>query len=204
MTTIVEPGEVPEIASWYFDGRGIFYVKGQNGIVRRDVQTKDEREILAPATSDFQFFRFAVSPDGRQVAVMGRLKNTEGLIVRLVPVDGGAARDLLVDNHQTGLGWVTWTPDGKFLLFNRYGADDQLAGLWYISAAGGQAHKLQLSGVQDRAIMNVAIHPDGKQLAFNTDENTRKSEIWVLENFLPPLADSKPAAAANASAAKSR
>ena len=129
-------------------------------------------------------------------------QNADGLILRLIPVEGGESRVLFTDNHKTGLGWVTWTPDGKFLVFTRYGSDDKLAGLWYVPAAGGQTRKLEVSG-KDRAILNMAVHPDGKQLAFTTFAS-RKSEIWALENFLPPLADSKPPAAADASTAKGK
>jgi hypothetical protein len=36
----------------------------------------------------------------------------------------------------------------------------------------------------------LAVHPDGKQLAL-TAQGTGKSEVWALENFLPPLSDAK-------------
>src|SRR5262249_4038631 len=39
--------------------------------------------------------------------------------------------------------------------------------------------------------------PDGRHLALSTSEG-RKSEIWALENFLPPLDEPKPTATAAA------
>jgi Tol biopolymer transport system component len=170
--------------------------------VYRDAATGNEREILAPGNADFASIRFDVSPDGRQLAVMGMAKATGELILRLLPVAGGTSRELLRGDQKTGLGWVTWTPDGKFLLFTRYGSDETLRGLWYISTAGGQPRKVTVSGVDDDQIFNMAVHPDGKQLAFTTNAS-RRYQIWAMENFLPPLKDSvSPAAAAGASATK--
>jgi hypothetical protein len=31
----------------------------------------------------------------------------------------------------------------------------------------------------------VSVHPDGRQIAFDAQEN--RFEVWVMENFLPSL-----------------
>jgi len=33
---------------------------------------------------------------------------------------------------------------------------------------------------------SFALHPDNRRFVFSVDEGS-KSELWVLENFLPPL-----------------
>jgi len=74
--------------------------------------------------------------------------------------------------------------------------------LWRILAAGGEPQKLEITLPN---MEHLRIHPDGRQIAFSSSSpQAAKSEVWVLENFLPPLADSKPPAAADASAAKGK
>jgi Tol biopolymer transport system component len=36
----------------------------------------------------------------------------------------------------------------------------------------------------------MRVHPDGRRIAFTADEPTQ-SEVWVMENFLPPAEGSK-------------
>jgi hypothetical protein len=36
----------------------------------------------------------------------------------------------------------------------------------------------------------MRVHPDGRRIAFTADEPTR-SEVWVMENFLPALKAAK-------------
>jgi Tol biopolymer transport system component len=205
VTTILEPLVTTDWANpqWSPDGRGIFCGKGKNGIFYLDVPAKSEREILAPGNAVFTSRRFAVSPDGRHLAVLGIAKDTGGLILRLLPVDGGAARDLLTDDQKTGLGWVTWTPDRKFLLFTRVDSDEKLRGLWYIAVDGAKPHKLEVTGIGASRVVNMAVHPNGKQLAVTTSA-FKRCEVWALENFLPPLKDSAASAAAVAAADKSK
>jgi hypothetical protein len=73
---------------------------------------------------------------------------------------------------------VTWTPDGRHLLFNRFGTG------WRISVEGGAPERL------DFALTAGRIHPEGRRIAF-TSGSGRRSEIWVMENFLPPIKASR-------------
>ena len=34
-------------------------------------------------------------------------------------------------------------------------------------------------------MMFVTVHPDNRRVVFSVDEGS-KSELWVMENFLPP------------------
>ena len=54
--------------------------------------------------------------------------------------------------------------------------------LWRIPVNGGEPQKLDLSM---RKLMHVRIHPDGRRIAFTGSSQPEKSEVWVMENFLP-------------------
>ena len=52
---------------------------------------------------------------------------------------------------------------------------------------GGQPRKLDLG---ERRATQLQVHPDGKRVAFWTNNQTAE-QIWVLENFLPALSAKK-------------
>jgi hypothetical protein len=37
------------------------------------------------------------------------------------------------------------------------------------------------------SVRSVSFHPDGKHVAFAASAGKDKSEVWVMENFLPKL-----------------
>jgi Tol biopolymer transport system component len=162
------------------DGRTIFYTKPLDDrvtLMRFDIQTRRESELKSIPCCLSEFVSLAVSPDGRQLAmVLG------GGIVEVMPAAGGQSREVFrpVDpGPDTGTlrHALAWTPDQRFLLLVR--GDDR--SLWKVPAAGGQAEKM---GIPMENIKNLAVHPDGRQFVFDaaTEEPTR--EIWALENFL--------------------
>ena len=59
----------------------------------------------------------------------------------------------------------------------------QSSEIWRIPAQGGTPLKLDLSVPK---MASFALHPDNRHFAFSVNEGS-KSELWVMENFLPPL-----------------
>jgi TolB protein len=165
--------------AWSPDGKAIFYIHRSRGekyvdrILSRNLETGEERELWR-GEMVLEFPYLLPSPDGRQLAACSR----ESL--RIVPAGGGELRELLKAQGAERLWLVSWTPDGRYLLFTKTlrGA----AELWRIAAEGGQPERLAplprpLNG-------ELRLHPDGQRVAFTGGED--KFEVWVLENFLPP------------------
>ena len=183
------------------DGKSLFFQRYGEGRLRRILQqnreTGVEKELYAAADRSFQ--SVTLSPDGQQLAF------TESGNLKLLPAAGGELRELMKGKGSVSA--VAWTPDGRHLLCQRQvpGNPDGEASrreLWRVPAGGGEPQKLEVSLP---GMPHLRIHPDGRQIAFSArSPETDKSEIWALENFLPPLDDSKRPAAANASDAKSK
>jgi hypothetical protein len=82
---------------------------------------------------------------------------------------------------------LRWASDGRYILAQaldtKTGWYTSTSEIWRIPVQGGTPLRLDLSiaGMQ-----NFALHPDSRRFAFSVDEGT-KTELWVLENFLPPL-----------------
>jgi len=176
---------------WSIDGKTIFYTHGEFNesfdIRVRDLETGRETEIYPPASSPGTPNNLALSPDGRWLA-FGLGNSLESWVLMVMPAAGGEPRELMrlpqAEGSFTGLEWAR---DGKHLLFtseNFGGLNRGLKGeLWRISVEGGEPQKVGLA-TQDRG-GTLAMHPDGRQIAFTAGET--KEEVWVMENFLPPL-----------------
>jgi Tol biopolymer transport system component len=78
---------------------------------------------------------------------------------------------------------INWTPDGKNILYGRFldGSED-IVDLWVVPVSGGKPQK---AGLSMSRLMHLRISPNGKNIAFTASEQSAKSEVWVMENFLP-------------------
>jgi Tol biopolymer transport system component len=55
--------------------------------------------------------------------------------------------------------------------------------MWRVSLEDRQAQKINLNTMSFRYL---SVHPDGRHIIFSTEPNPLdKSEVWVMENFLP-------------------
>lgn len=103
---------------WSPDGKQIAYLRGRERLMVIDVATRAEREV---ARGEFGLpplgggRPFAWSPDGAWLAyyAVGARRFTN---VHRVPVAGGTGKPVSFVSNVSG-NMVTWSPDGKFLLF---------------------------------------------------------------------------------------
>jgi Tol biopolymer transport system component len=167
---------------WSTDGKAIIFYERNLGIRSRDLDTGQEVELYKAADESRQFTaqNLALSPDGRWLAFGDRG------IVMIMSSAGGAPRERLrIRRDEGSLTGLEWAGDGKYLLFSigAGGPGPNLTPeLWRMAVDDGQRQKVGLA-TQNSA--TLAIHPDGRQIAFTAGET--KQEVWVMENLLPPL-----------------
>jgi Tol biopolymer transport system component len=172
------------------DGKSLVYlamdiVSGSQSIVVRDLQTGQEKIVTEPAPKPTGM---ALSPDGQRVAVTTADEASGKQAVVVVPVTGGAAREIYkVDKPRSILRFPFWTPDGKEIVCGVSLQDKTEAFL--VPADGGDPRKLAVSiaGMTD-----LSFHPDGQRVAFSAGRS--QSEVWVMENFVPPAKPQSPTA----------
>lgn len=163
------------VADWSKDGKAIFYLN-QGIIYMRDLESGTEKQLY----QNKNLVRLLdLSPDGQSL-VCGTTNEKEATTsLLMLPVSGGEPVELYNFKGFSGIRIVlTWTPDGKYLLFP--GKLNQDNGMWRISVDGGEPEKLWQS---DKEYASVNIHPDGQQIVFSIFE--QNIEIWTMENFLP-------------------
>jgi Tol biopolymer transport system component len=114
--------------------------------------------------------KWAISPDGSQVAVLFRD------YIRLLPLGGGTPRDLFLKGWSAFGAGPDWSPDGKgFYVSSR---SPRGVTLLYIELNGhATAVWEQKGGLETWG----ALSPDGRHLAILGV--TVDSNVWMLENF---------------------
>jgi len=108
-----------------------------------------------------------------------------------MPAEGGELRELLELRGKESLSvprGIAWGPDSRNILLVKcvkmIDQEQSAQGrneLWLLAADSGERRKLgdllKGNGVE------ISLHPNGRSLVFSA--NVYKSEVWVMENFLP-------------------
>jgi len=117
------------------------------------------------------FARFAVSPDGGQVAVLDNAP-----AVTLVDVATGRSRTMTTSPRGGMLQDATFTPDGQTLIIA--GMEFETAAYGLI-AVGLDGHGTMLHATSNQWMSGPRVSPDGRRLAFST--KVFDSDVWLLE-----------------------
>ncbi|HUV64273.1 MAG TPA: M56 family metallopeptidase [Sedimentisphaerales bacterium] len=163
ITKLADEGVAPKLCP---DGKTLVFVKGGPIIMRRNLDTGEESEVVKTGAMFYD-----LSPDGREVVF--QVKDA----VKTVSLNGGQPRELFRGLAQSYN--LKWTRDGRYIIAH---ARNTASGeIWRVPAQGGTPLKLDLSVPK---LLFFALHPDNRRFAFSVNEGS-KSELWVLENFLP-------------------
>ena len=163
-----ESRRFPWESAWSPDGKTIYYEMGA-GIVARDIRTGQERRIHSDAR------HFAISPDGRFMAIGRDDPSTKSGVLEIVALDTGQARELLrVPDPAYFYMVLSYSPNGRFLFFSKSNQ------LWRVAVENGESEKLDIAMP---GLLQVRVHPDGRRIAFFGWEFG--AELWAMERFLP-------------------
>jgi Tol biopolymer transport system component len=168
ITKLTDGGLAPHLCP---DGKTLVFVKGETGgpgpiIRKRNLDTGEESEVVL-----IRGIIYDLSPDGREVVFQ-----VDGA-VKAVSLNGGEPRELFRGSAR-GYG-LKWTRDGRYIIVQATGTAS--SEIWRVPAQGGTPLKLDLAVPK---MNDFTLNPDNRRFAFSVDEGS-KSELWVLENFLP-------------------
>jgi Tol biopolymer transport system component len=177
------------VAQWFPDGKRLLY-HGYHGPIEgtdrrgylmiRDLDSGAEREIARGVFGWIKDCRWALSPDGRQLAVhfKGDSSRIEILSTETDDVREVLAGDLVNKVHQ-----IIWAPDGKALMLRVVDLSvSHTSEIWRIAADGGKPEKLSELDIPEY-VTGMRIDPTGRHIALQAITNLH--ELWVMENFLP-------------------
>lgn len=179
---------------WSPDGETVYMLrltadKMHKALVAHQLRTGAEQKLYETEWMT----GLAISPDGTRLAFVQQEIDGEKKVMTLneYSVADRAIRPLFRSKPAAINGYVsvTWAADGRSLFMSQRvlePATEQIAGseqmsLWRISATGREPVKLSLNM---EGLRNLTVSRDGSRLAFTAGRPFR-SEVWVLENFLP-------------------
>jgi Tol biopolymer transport system component len=180
---------------WFPDQKSIYLLRGappdeqgnrQARIIRHYLVGRETQDIFRFNPDEIELRFATLSPDGKQFACWRQNNKTGSNGMLLIPVNAGEPRELFSIRDEarrdpfgiaTG---ISWTPDGRYLVFARRTEPNKGMDLWRVAVTGGEPERV---GPLLDKVFNVVVHPEGNRLIFSTVEF--KSEVWVLENFLP-------------------
>ena len=177
---------------WSTDGKSIYYTSNTwpaekvSEIRVKDLETGEERALYGKDI--YPIGNLALSPDGRWLAFGRGPGDLIADTLYVMPANGGTPRTVLeIDEtaELVGISGTEWSRDGRYLLYSRDGKPNPE--LWRVSAEGGIPQRLGLKG--DRS-GSIRAHPDGKRIAYVAGDSL-KTEVWVMENFLPEVRAAK-------------
>jgi Tol biopolymer transport system component len=168
--------------SWGPDGRSIFYfarLRETTGdrtrtsrLIHHDLTTGTSRDLVTGEDLDAT----AVSYDGAHMAYVRGGPGAESRLF-VQGVRQGEPRELLRIPAPGGIRSLTWTRDGRHVIYGR--TDNWLEGpteLWRVAVAGGEPASL---GLTRPGVSGLRMHPDDRRIGFHSGEVD--IEIWVME-----------------------
>ncbi len=187
---LTEPGSGLPHPAWFPDGKRLLYMNGEWGttnetILMRDLETR-EKELFRAVSGEIG--DIALSPDGRQLALTLLDKETRSSVLKVLPVAGGDASELVRAKEPETIveDSLTWTSDSRYVVFGRvrHVGQDMKTELFAVPAEGGEAHAL---GLAMEGVRSISFQSDGRRIAFTAGQSLfpGKAEVWVMENFLP-------------------
>lgn len=175
--------------AWFPDGKRLLYtdIHSESGtsetVVIRDLETDRKTELFRP-TRGVNIDDIALSPDGQQVALTLLEKATRSSVLKVLPVSGGEATELVrAKEPETIVGdSLNWSSDSRYIVFGKRQStsEEPKTQLLTISSRGGEPHPL---GLAMDSVHSLSFDPSGHHVAFAAGRG--KSEVWVMENFLP-------------------
>ena len=168
VTKLKVQGFAPQLCP---DGRTLVFIKPGPIITKLNLDTGEESEVAKTRRLFYD-----LSPDGREVVFQS------DSTVKTISINGGKPKDLIHGLAQYYA--LQWTNDSKYILANGFSSSEQAnenSKIWRIPAQGVTPLKLDLSVPN---MISFTLHPDNKRFAMSISGET-KSELWVMENFLP-------------------
>ena len=156
-------------------------------IMAADLNTGKERQIVSITPTRPNAVGFALSPDGRTLAITTADGNTPNTRLAVVAVDGSGYREIYASFrafHQADQ--LAWTKDGRSILF-AVNLDGNVNGNYQIMRIGVDGGSPSFTGVNVKGLSTFGLSPDGSRIAFSTLAGaTTNQELFAIDN-LPAL-----------------
>jgi Tol biopolymer transport system component len=172
------------------DGHSVVFAIKWQTIVVRNLDTGEQRTLFETG-SNGSLTSLCVSPDGKQIAFRNRLDAKGNRAHVVVTVSDGRSRTVgptmtwSTSPNSSADQTMTWSPDGRYLVYADQLADRKGWQFWRVPVAGGPPESLGLTLTDPNELVDgVTVSPNGRSLAIGLTHH-EPSGTFVLEHFLP-------------------
>lgn len=166
------PDAIQPNASWSPDGSQIAFLWNRSGCFQTYVIPAEEGEARLILDIPFPGWDVRWSPDGSHIAVV-----VEGLgqdfHTYIVPIDGGKAWSITIENQSINALGSRWSPNGKFLTFC-----SDFHGYYNIGIYELETHKITWMTDGEGDKQNPSWSPDNRKLAYILSKG---AQTWLEE-----------------------
>jgi Tol biopolymer transport system component len=148
----------------------------QMNIVSFNLVTGEQKQVWTSGGPVAGALGFALSPDGRSLAISLRRSEWKDTHLIRVGVDGSNPYEL-ASSVSPFLGMLAWTPEGRGIFYLAPGQEQSR--LMRIPAEGGEP---EFTGITIRAGGHaLSVSPDGAHIAFS--DSTSSAAMWAIDNL---------------------
>jgi Tol biopolymer transport system component len=160
--------------SWFPDSQTILYDVEHMGFFRIHTEGGSPEPLSQPAGRSYS--HPALSPDGRRVAYHRHPSGGDDPRIFVADLDG--SNDVKVTDGGRGDQFVTWSPDGSAVAFQRHQPDDGLGtGIYAVNIDGSGLHRVSPDTMHS---LEPAWSPDGSRIAF-VGKTGPSFELFVID-----------------------
>ncbi|MDA1278375.1 MAG: hypothetical protein O2960_30650, partial [Verrucomicrobia bacterium] len=180
------------------NGKSLYYTRRifkegnewKDHIVRHDLPSGQEEIVAELAEKINIWWPFELSPDGTRLALVmsDQFKNDDFTVaLRILPLAGGAAKELFRTAPRENINSLSWTPDGKRLVFTKQFESDEKrtddkSELWSLDIESGKTVQI---GLHLPRMREVSVHPDGRRVVLQAGSSDGNGQdVWVMEDLL--------------------
>lgn len=173
---------------WSPDGRWLVYAASKAGAqesIFTDISDNRDTDLFVIAASGGTPRKLTTnpsadanpqwSPDGRWIAYAANTDSWASKTdILLLPVEGGAPKNLTASFIESAGGGLTWSPDGKTLYFSS--SVGMYLHVYSVPATGGAVTPIT-SGNRNYTAFDLSA--DGKRLAYALNDSRTPEDLWM-------------------------
>jgi Tol biopolymer transport system component len=152
------------------NGRHLYFVADRSRLVRVELETNERAELASIANA------YDLSRDGSHVAYVQTESSSP--VLKVQPVDGGSSRIVRKFEREDSIQSIAFSADGAWVVVSN--ARTWPAELFRVPMSG-ESNPVGL-GVFVSSTPDIAVHPDGRRLAFIDNEWT--VDFWQMRGLV--------------------
>jgi TolB protein len=183
VTRLTDADGLDGFAAWSPDGKKIAYTHNNDArkVSRVFVMNADGTDVVKLTGKKRSSFLPTWSPNGRRIA-FGRSvlcgkdrKRRCGTALFVMDRDGSDKRRITPIHEPEIMEYPDWSPDGKWIAYDRTGECCAKTGIWLVRPNGRDRHRITNNGAR-----HPTWSPNSRKIVVDFRTEAQNSDLWIL------------------------